>query len=730
MKDIEATGIIKSFIFKHESGFSIAKFAAVGQKEDFEIKGDIGSFNEGDFISITYMEKMNPTYGLQKIVKDAYITDLYGDDSIKDYIIFKFSGVGEVSANKIVNHFKESTLSILDKDPEKIKEVSGLRANQKNVIAKNWKIVRERDGISRDLIMTLRESGLNMKKINRVMTMISCSVGLDKVVENPYRILNIEMLSFPIVDSFALKLGIEFDNPDRMFNAINYYSKDLIEQGDCYIETNELKQKIKDKVHRDENLINKSIDDNVEKGNIIIVNKEDTSFVMPKEYYDAENNIAEAFVKMSSSKSFLYDKKFANDWKVDGKSLNKEQKEAVELSLKNKACIITGGPGTGKTTILKSLIKNATKHINREDIALLAPTGKAAKRMKQATNMEARTIHRAIAMADGESFPEKVIIIDEASMIDILLMNELLSSMHDNQILVILGDADQLPSIGPGQLLKDAISSGVVNTVKLVEVYRFSEGLLRKNAYAINRGELPETPDKGDKDSDFYIMKYNSSGSRNGDQYANKVIDLIVKIYSDSIPSSKGIDAFGDIQLLSPMRKNKLGVDNINKILQNAINPIKDKKDVIYYNGFENNLRVNDKVMQKENNYNKSVFNGDTGIVVKVNDKSKRVFVKYEDVGVVEYDLEDINQLDLAYATTVHKSQGSEYDYLIIILDKSHFNMLSRDIVYTAITRAKKMVVMICEDGAIDIAVRNNKSKKRKTDLVRKMKEAKDKLEK
>lgn len=726
MKDIEATGILKSFVFEHDSGFAIAKFAAVGEKEEYEIKGDIKSFSEGDFISITYTEKKHHVYGIQKIVKDAFLADLYGIDSIKEYISFKFAGIGEVSATKIVSHFKEETLSTLDKDPEKIREVQGLRANQKNVIANNWKMIREKDGVSRDLIMTLRESGLGMKKINKVMTMISYTFGVDKIIENPYRILNIEMLSFPIVDSFALKLGVEYDNPDRMFNAINYYSKDLIEQGDCYIETNELKQKIKDKVHRDENLINKSIEDNVEKGNIIIVNKEDSSFVMPKEYYDAEMNIAKSFVKMSSEKSFLHDKKFSNDLNVDGKELNDEQKKAVELSLKYKACIITGGPGTGKTTILKSLIKNATKYINREDIALLAPTGKAAKRMTQATNMEAKTIHRAIAMSEGESFPEKVIIIDESSMIDILLMNELLSCMYDGQILVILGDSDQLPSIGPGQLLKDAISSGMMNTVKLVEVYRFSEGLLRRNAYAINNGELPALPEKGDKDSDFYIMKYNNSGGRSN---TDKVLDLIVKLYSQSIPSSKGITPFGDVQLLSPMRKNKLGVDNINKILQNAINPIKDKNDVIYYNNFESDLRVNDKVMQKENNYKKYVFNGDTGVVVKVNNKSKKVFVKYEDIGVLEYDLEDINQLDLAYANTVHKSQGSEYDYLIIVLDKSHFNMLSRDIIYTAITRAKKMVVIISEDGAMEIAVNNNKSKKRKTDLIAKMKTCKEKLE-
>lgn len=713
MRDI--TGVIRDFSFiKDGGGFGVADFQIIGGDE-IKISGEISEFKKGDFLTLTCQEKMHPKFGKQYIVKDASYSLPYGLESIRYYISSKFHGIGEVSSTAIVNYFGDDVLDILDKNPEAIRSVPGLKANQKNSIAGSWERVRKKEKVSRTLFMALRESGLGIKKINNILKVILIAIKEEQVLKDPYAILDLNLVSFQIVDTFALTLGIEYSDPRRMYYAVKYYSSDLIQQGDCYISERELVTKIQSTIYDDQELIYHSIDKNIESKDIVLLEKEGEKYYMPFLYHKAEENIANSVYSMSHSKSFMYRKDFGIVKEKEGISLNEEQVEAVENALKRNFYIITGGPGTGKTTILKEILNIAKRKVNMEDIALLAPTGKAAKRITQTTGEEARTIHRALALTEGQTMQEKIIIIDESSMMDIILFNEILESVTPEHIIILIGDFDQLASIGPGQMLKDIIDSDKIPYSKLKHVYRFEEGLLRKNSHKINNGEFPELPEKGDPYSDFYFLQY-SNRNISREAYTNKLVDAIIKIYTESIPKAKGIDVFGDIQLISPMRKHMLGVDSLNLKIRDVINPIKNKEDVFYYNNFENNLRINDKVMQTENNYNKGVYNGDTGIVRKIDQKRKMLYVDFEGE-LVEYTLDDINQLDLSYANTVHKTQGSEYDYVIIIADMSHKNMLTRDIFYTGVTRAKKMVMLVGSHEALEIAIKNNESKNRKTAL-------------
>lgn len=412
--------------------------------------------------------------------------------------------------------------------------------------------------------------------------------------------------------------------------------------------------------------------------------------------------------KVVSSEKFIEEIERSKDITYD-----KVQKEAIKKAEVSKVMILTGGPGTGKTTTIHGII-DLFKRSNM-DVILAAPTGRAAKRLSEATGMKAKTIHRLLEYKPPEGYKRNednplqgdVLIVDEASMIDVLLMYHLLKAVPEHMIIVIVGDIDQLPSVGPGNILQDIIASEVIPTIKLERIFRQARGSkIITNAHKINKGEKPDL--SGGTNSNFFFIS---------EENADKVIDTIVKLCTKRLPNYYKVDPIKDIQVLTPMQRTETGAANLNTILQSALNKntLSLKKGAIEY-------RLHDKVMQVRNNYDKEVFNGDVGFVSAINVEDQTLRVNFDDKEV-EYEQLELDELVLAYATTIHKAQGSEYPIVIIPITFSHYVMLQRNLLYTGITRAKNVVVLVGNKSAIYEAVRNNKVKDRNTLLSKRLKE-------
>jgi exodeoxyribonuclease V alpha subunit len=510
-------------------------------------------------------------------------------------------------------------------------------------------------------------------------------------------------------------MGIDPNSQIRAEAGIIHVLSELVDEGHIYYPYEELKEKASVLLEVHKAILDTSLVTLAEQGRVLIEEWPEARAVYLTPLHVAETNVARRLKTLiESPKQFLrIDIEKAIEW-VQGANhmeLAETQKQALRKAISGKVLVLTGGPGTGKTTLVNSLVRILER--KGQQIVLASPTGRAAKRLSEVTGREAKTIHRLLEYSPTEGgFKRKednpldadLVVIDEASMVDILLMNHLLKAIPSTATLLLVGDVDQLPSVGPGNVLKDIIASGCVETVILTEIFRQAqESLIIVNAHRVNRGEFPELKPQQGRRPDFYYVERNTP---------EEVLGVIKELCIKRLPSAFHLSPLDDIQVMTPMHRGTVGVANLNAELQALLNP---EGKVITRGG--RLFRTNDKVMQIRNNYEKEVFNGDIGRIVGIDLEEQKVLVKFED-RVVSYEWSDLDELVLAYAISIHKSQGSEYPAVVVPLLSQHYIMLQRNLLYTAITRAKRLVVLVGSKRAIAIAVRNNKVQHRYTNLA------------
>lgn len=701
-----------------ENGFTIARVKVYGQHDLVTVVGNLMCPTPGEVLKMQGEWVNHPKYGEQfKIAryKTTIPATVYG---IRKYLgSGLIKGIGPVMAGRIVGKFGEQTLEVIEKNIEKLGEVDGIGDKRIQMIRRAW---AEQQDI-RDVMMFLQSHGVSSGYASKIFKQYGTR-SIEVVRANPYRLAtDIFGIGFVTADHIAEKLGFEKNAVLRVEAGILYVLHQLSDDGHVYYPYEELVEKCEEILGVDRETVVRALGavslDNkivVEDLNESLVEfRENNKAVYLAKFHVSETGIAARMSALLNSPKSVREvhSNRAVDWvqKQLAITLAKNQVKAVQCALENKITVITGGPGTGKTTIIHAILKIFSKLAVK--IMLAAPTGRAAKRMGEVTGFEAKTIHRmlefSIQKGGFQRNEEKpldcdLLIVDEASMIDTILMHHLLKAIPRGATFILVGDVNQLPSVGAGNVLKDVITSVAVTVVELNEIFRQAkESLIVVNAHRINTGSLPSFKPHSSKDDFFFIEQENPE----------EVLRVILELALERIPRRFGFDPFDDIQVLTPMHKGTVGAGNLNLELQRALN---DSKEGLTRGNRD--FRPKDKVMQIKNNYDKEVFNGDIGRIRRIDREEQEVAVSF-DGREVPYDFSELDEISLAYAVSVHKSQGSEYPAVIIPIISQHYVLLQRNLLYTAVTRGRKLVVLVGTRKALAIAVRNDRTQKRYTFL-------------
>lgn len=647
------------------------------------------------------------TYGLQfraRFLKTSAPTSL---DGIEKYLgSGMIRGIGPVYAKRMVKMFGKDVFDLIEAEPARLREVEGIGPKRADKITSAWadqKVISE-------IMVFLHSHAVGTARAVRIFK----TYGVDSVQvmsENPYRLArDIRGIGFRTADLIAEKLGIEKTAMIRMRAGISYALTEAMGNGHCGLPREELIPLAIKLLEVPDDLIHTAIALEMSEGTVTVDTVGDMPCVFLSGLYHAEKGVADRLQNLIAGPlpwpDIDADKAIPWIEKKTELTLGETQAEAIQLALRSKVMVITGGPGVGKTTIVNSILQIlAAKAVK---LLLCAPTGRAAKRMKEATGMEAKTIHRMLEI-DPKSFGFKrneespldcdLLVIDESSMVDVSLMHALLKAVPDHAALLIVGDIDQLPSVGPGQVLADVIGSGAIPVVRLTEVFRqAAQSKIITSAHRINQGQLPDLT-KPDGESDFYFVP-----AEDPDQAVTRILDMV----KNRIPKRFGLDPIRDIQVLCPMNRGGVGARSLNIELQATLNPSGDNK----VERFGSTFAPGDKVMQIENDYDKEVYNGDIGYVEGVDLNEGELTASF-DGRTVTYLFGELDTLVLAYAATIHKSQGSEYPAVVIPVLTQHYAMLQRNLLYTGITRGKRLVVIIGQRKAVAIAVKNVSGRRR-----------------
>lgn len=682
-----------------ENGYTIARLVAEGEREKLTVVGAIASLEEGESVEVEGEWTNHAKYGRQfkiESYRPIYPTTLEGIQKYLGSGLIK--GVGPVSAKRIVEHFGEDTLDIIDEDPHRLEEVPKLGKKRVDMIAEAWEGQRQ----IKDVMVFLQSHGITTGYAVKIFKQYGQD-AIQKVRGNPYRLeRDIRGIGFRIADRIAQSLGLGHDAPQRVQAGIRYLLNQAADDGHVYLPAVRLIEQAREILDINAELIPPALEALRADDGIVT---EDLHYYLPPLYH-SEVGVASSLRRLlrTSVEELAEGEK---DGAEDGLVLAPTQQEAVDIASRQKVMVLTGGPGTGKTTVTKRILQRFEE--GGLKVSLCSPTGRAAKRLGEATGREARTIHRLLEFQPGEGqfkkgFEDKLeieaLIVDESSMIDVVLMNALLRALPDAARLVLVGDVDQLPSVGPGNVLRDIIDSGEVPVVRLTQIFRQAEeSHIITNAHRINDGEMPILDNK--KTADFFFIE---------EKEPARVVDVIEDLCVRRLPAHGSYDTRRDIQVLSPMYRGETGAININQRLQEKMS---DGARAFRHGG--NEFRTGDKVMQTKNNYDKGVFNGDMGIVEHIDLEKQMLLVKFD--FSIEYDVADMDELTLAYAISTHRSQGSEFPVVVLPLTTQHYVMLQRNLLYTAITRAKEMIVIVGTKQALGMAVQNNEVAERFTTL-------------
>ena len=730
------SGYIEKIIYRNETnGYTVLSVEA--DDDDYVLVGTFNYIAEGEFIKANGNMKLHPNYGEQLFVDEYEIIEPRELDSIQKYLESSaIKGVGEALAKRIVKKFKMDTLRVMEEEPERLAEVKGVSEKLARSISEQ---IQEKKSM-RDAMIFLQKFGISMKLSAKIYMEYGSKIYT--IIEtNPYKLADdIDGIGFKIADDIAKKVGITADSKFRAIAGVEYILSNAMMSGHLYLPDTVLNVEFLDLFG--ENIFDfDSLLSEMQMEKRIVVKKNEETQVYLSQCYYTELAVAKMLTDINIKAKYDIGKiedKILNIEDKEGIVLDDLQRQAVIESISSGLIIITGGPGTGKTTTINTIIKYFESE--GESIALAAPTGRAAKRMSEATSYEAKTIHRLLEITPNNSdnssnigthfernednpLESDVLIVDEVSMVDIFLMNALLKAVAIGTRLILVGDINQLPSVGPGTVLKDMIDSNCFNVVRLNKIFRQSTGSdIVVNAHKIMTNE---EIDLGKKSNDFIFIKQSNP---------EHVMDSVISLVRDKLPTYVKAST-NELQVMTPMRKGPLGVELLNSFLQNKLNPASNSKKEKEYDATV--FREGDKVMQIKNNYQKEwfvynekhlpvdkglgVYNGDTGIIKEIDMFSESFTVCFDDGKVSNYEFSEFNEIELAYAITVHKSQGSEYPAVIIPIYKGPAMLMNRNLIYTAVTRAKKCVVLVGIPEVFYSMIQNTKEMARYTGLKSKI---------
>ncbi len=708
--------------FNDANGYTIAKVKAKGYPDLVTIVGHLMAPRPGEVLKMTGEWTNHPRYGEQfKVVR--YRTEIpatvYGIQKYLGSGLVK--GIGPVMAKRIVTRFGEQTLDVIEKNVQALEEVDGIGAKRIEMIRTAWETQKE----IRHIMIFLQSHGVSAGFAAKIYRFYGTG-AIEVLQQNPYRLAtDVYGIGFLSADRIAEQLGFSKDSPLRAEAGILYVLHHLADEGHVYYPFGPLVETCAEMLSVDPAVVETALWTIASQERIAIEAFGDDSGKIGQDFravYLSKHHMAETTIA-SRLRTLLavreenpVDPERAVEWVQKRLSIKlaENQVEAVKCALRNKVMILTGGPGTGKTTIINAILM-VFNRLGARTLAA-APTGRAAKRMQETTAHVAKTIHRLLEYSArkggfqrNESDPLKcdLLVVDETSMIDTMLMYHLLKAVPTGATLILVGDMNQLPSVGPGSVLKDVITSDVLPVIELKEIFRQAkESLIIVNAHRINQGRVPLFRPSQTKLEDFYFIEQEDTET---------VVKTIVELVTNRIPRRFGLDPFEDIQVLTPMHKGAVGAGNLNAALQEALNP--NGEALIRGN---RTFKARDRVMQIRNNYDKEVFNGDIGRIVSIDQESQEVVISF-DGREIEYDFSDLDELLLAYAVSVHKSQGSEYPAVVIPLLLQHYMLLQRNLIYTAVTRGRRLVVMIGTRRALAIGVRNDQTDQRYTRLMQRL---------
>ncbi|WP_449226329.1 SF1B family DNA helicase RecD2 [Azospirillum argentinense] len=706
------SGLVERVTFHSpETGFCVLRLKVRGQRDLVTLVGHAATIGAGEFVQASGAWVNDRNHGLQFKADFLRATPPTTVEGIEKYLgSGLIRGIGPVYAKKMVKAFGEAVFDVIEQEPDRLRQVTGIGPKRAQRIIAGWadqKVIRE-------IMVFLHSHGVGTSRAVRIFKTYGPD-AIRLITENPYRLArDIRGIGFKTADAVAARLGIEKTAMIRARAGIGYALAEATDQGHCGVPVAELIPMAVKLLEIDASILETAAELERQDGAVVADRLGGEPCLFLASLHRAEQAIADRLRRLAGGPLPWpeIDAEKAIPW-VEAKAgitLAEGQREALRQAATSKLLVITGGPGVGKTTLVNSILTMLkAKNVS---IALAAPTGRAAKRLSESTGLEARTIHRLLEtdpQAGGFKRDETnpldcdLLVVDETSMVDVPLMNALLRAVPGRAALLLVGDVDQLPSVGPGQVLGDVIASGAVPVVRLTEIFRqAATSRIIVNAHRINAGQMPETPKAGE-DSDFYFVE-----AATPEAGVAKLIEMV----RDRIPRRFGADPVRDVQILCPMNRGGLGARSLNIELQRVLNPPGESR----VERFGWTFGPGDKVMQVENNYDKEVYNGDLGIVSAV-DAEEGTLTATFDGRPVTYDFGELDEIVLAYATTIHKSQGSEYPVVVIPVVTQHYTMLHRNLIYTGVTRGKRLVIMLGQRRALAMAVRGVQGRRRWTKL-------------
>jgi exodeoxyribonuclease V alpha subunit len=702
-------GFIEHIVFRSdETGYTVCSVRPDGSREAVPLVGNFAALWEGERIRAEGVWTRHKTHGFQfkaDKIECQVPTSLEGIERYLASGLIK--GVGKVYAHRLVKHFGDKTLQVIEHESARLREVPGIGPSRREEIKESWKAQRA----VREIMIFLHGHGVGSAHALRIYKQYGPD-AIAVVKRNPYQLgREVWGIGFKSADRIAANIGIPRDSELRAQAGVVHLIESQSEEGHCHCPRSDLIAEAAELLEIPAAKIEEALDVGIRQRDLV----EENGHIYPARLFRAETGIVTHLVRLSRAPlaGTPIDVDRAIAWAQDRMKIQFDPRQSAALAntLRNKVSIITGGPGVGKTTIIRALVDIFTRR--RLRVILAAPTGRAAKRMEEATGFKAATVHRLLKYqphsgsflhGPDDPIPGDVFIFDEASMIDTPLMNSLLAALPGPAQFLLVGDIDQLPSVGPGNVLNDLIASGVIPAIRLETIFRQgNRSWIVVNAHHINNGEFIEIPPRDpDHPADFFFVECDTP---------ENVIERMLTLITQRIPAKFGLDPRTDIQVLSPMRRNQLGAANLNTVLQDALNP-----DGPAIERFGRRFRTGDRVLQIRNNYDKDVFNGDIGRIKGI-DTEQQVMVIDFDKRLVNYDFSELDELDLAYACSIHKSQGSEYPAVLIVLTTQHYKLLQRNLIYTGITRGRKLVGIIGSSKALRIAIHNNTVQARRTGL-------------